>query len=147
MSFDQWNEIVSYIFQKGYTVFLTGAPSDFDRIEYFKKNYNSSGYNVAGKFSLKETAQLLNNSKLTISIDTGIMHLASVLNVNLIAIHGPTSPKRWGPLSDNAYTIYLQEPCSPCISLGFESKCVDNVCMKKIKLSSIITIIEQEKLL
>jgi len=102
---------------------------------------------MAGKLSLEQTAQTINNAKLSISIDTGIMHLASVLNCNLIAIHGPTSPKRWGPLSSKAHFVYLNKSCSPCISLGFESKCTNNICMTDITLKDITNIIEENNLL
>lgn len=143
----KWKELAKYLFNQEYKVYLTGAPNDYKQLENFIDYTNLSIMNMAGKLSLKETAQLLKKSKLVISIDTGIMHLASVLNTPLIAIHGPTKPSRWGPLSSNSYSIYLDMLCSPCISLGFESKCVDNICMQSIKTSDIINIIENNNLL
>jgi len=142
-----WAEIIEYCLDKNYKIYLTGGESDYKRIEEFLSHNNLSIENIAGKFSLQETANIVGKAKLIISIDTGIMHLASALNTNLIAIHGPTSPRRWGPLSANSYSVYINYQCSPCISLGFESSCTNNQCMKIIKSSDIINIIEKEKLL
>jgi heptosyltransferase-3 len=142
-----WKEIIEYCLDKNYKIYLTGGKSDYEIIKEFLSNNNISAENIAGKLSLKETASIISKAKLVISIDTGIMHLASALNTNLIAIHGPTSPDRWGPLSTNSYTVYINYECSPCISLGFESSCKNNQCMKLIQLSNIVNIIEKEKLL
>lgn len=142
-----WDKLANFIIQKGYKIYLTGAPSDFDKIDAFVSSSNNDMVNMAGKLSIEETAQLLDGAKLVVSIDTGIMHLASVLNCNLIAIHGPTSPTRWGPLSDKAHCVYLNKSCSPCISLGFESKCTNNTCMTDISVNNIVRTIEEHNLL
>jgi len=144
---EKWIEIAKYIIDKGYKIYLTGSTNDFEKLENFIITSKLKISNMAGKLSLEQTAQIINNAKLSISIDTGIMHLASVLNCSLIAIHGPTSPKRWGPLSNKAYFVYLNKNCSPCISLGFESKCTNNICMTDITLKDITNIIEENNLL
>ena len=144
---EQWKDIIEYLILKNYQIYLTGALSDYKKLEEFILQCQVSVKNMAGKLSLNETAHLLKTAKLVISIDTGIMHLASALNVNLISIHGPTSPKRWGPLSENSHSIYLDYKCSPCISLGFESHCKDNQCIRLIQVNDIISIIEKNKFL
>lgn len=142
-----WQEVSQYIIEQGYQVFVTGAPSDSNRLNKFIKMSKLDIVNMSGKLSLKQTAQLLTNSKLVISIDTGIMHLASALDCDLIAVYGPTDPKRWGPLSDKSHCVYLNKKCAPCISLGFESNCINNICMADINSSDIVKVIEKGNLL
>ena len=140
-----WIEIIDQLTARNYEVFLTGAKIDCEKAEQIKAQIKNRGSVniVAGALDLKQTAELLKSSALVISVDTGIMHLASALGCNLIALHGPTSVKRWGPLNANA--IYLQGglQCSPCLNLGFESKCQINSCMKAIAAKALIDAIKR----
>ncbi|MEI6609641.1 MAG: glycosyltransferase family 9 protein [Deltaproteobacteria bacterium] len=129
-----WIEIIDQLTTLHYEVFLTGAKIDREKAEQIKAQIASRGSVniVAGAFDLKQTSELLKSSILVISVNTGIMHLASALGCNLIALHGPTSVKRWGPLGANAISLKSSLQCSPCINLGFEYQCQTNSCMKSI---------------
>jgi heptosyltransferase I len=143
---NRWVEIVKYLLVKGYNIFFTGSKKDFDSIEYFIKGIpnKTNLFNVAGEFSLYETAVHLKSSKLVISVNTGIMHLASAVGANLIALHGPTNPVRWGPINKNSITIQSTYPYAPCLNLGFEYNCKDKTgeCMKTIQVHEVIKAIE-----
>jgi heptosyltransferase-3 len=67
-----------------------------------------------------------------VSVNTGIMHLAAAMNVPLVALHGPTSARRWGPLGP--HTVALESPCQGCgyLDLGFEYKRQPRDCMNAI---------------
>ncbi|MGD0020745.1 MAG: glycosyltransferase family 9 protein [Smithellaceae bacterium] len=134
-----WIEIIDQLTVHHYEVFLTGAKIDREKAEQIKEQIaNRNGVNiVAGTLDLKQTAELLKSSMLVISVDTGIMHLASALGCNLIVLHGPTSAKRWGPLDANAISLQSGLQCSPCLNLGFESRCQTNSCMKSITATAL----------
>lgn len=136
----KWVEIIDILNHGGYYIFLTGAKADHQKaVNIRNKVHNKEQVNVvAGKLDLKQTAQLLQSSKLVISVNTGIMHLAAALGCNLVALHGPTSVKRWGPLSANAISIKSSLPCSPCLNLGFEYVCNKNTCMIDISAEAVI---------
>jgi ADP-heptose:LPS heptosyltransferase len=53
---------------------------------------------LAGKVDLVTTAAYLQKSAGVVSVNTGTMHLAALLGVPLVALHGPTDPDRWGPI-------------------------------------------------
>ncbi len=135
----RWIELIALFADKGYTVFLTGAALDRERALAIKARVPVSGrvFVVAGSLTLRKVAELLSCSQLTISVDTGIMHVASALGCNLISLHGPTSPKRWGPLNKNAIHLCGGTSCSPCLSLGFESNCDDPKCMTDISVEEV----------
>ncbi|MCX5781726.1 MAG: glycosyltransferase family 9 protein [Elusimicrobia bacterium] len=87
--------------------------------------------------SLGEYAAILSKAKMFISGNTGIMHLASALNIPVIALHGPTNPKKWGPLGNKSRVIKSKAECSPCLYLGFEYGCKTNKCMQDISVDEV----------
>ncbi len=137
-----WKKVIDYLLEIQCEIYFTGSTSDYEYIEPLLKNYtnNERLHNVAGKYSLKEIVILLKSSQVVLSVNTGIMHLASVLNCNLIALHGPTNPNRWGPLNRNAKIIQSDYPEAPCLNLGFEYNCKDRSgeCMKRITPEKVI---------
>jgi ADP-heptose:LPS heptosyltransferase len=134
-----WVALITTFADQGYTIFLTGAPADRERAAAIKDRIRGAEgvHVVAGSQTIRETAELLSASQLTISVDTGIMHVASALGCNLISLHGPTSPERWGPLNSNAVPVQGGASCSPCLSLGFESKCDDPKCMAALSVEEV----------
>jgi ADP-heptose:LPS heptosyltransferase len=135
----RWIELIPRFTDRGYTVFLTGAAPDREKASAIKAGVPNSDrvFVVAGSQTLREVAELLSSSQLTISVDTGIMHVASALGCNLVSLHGPTAPFRWGPLNKNAIALYGGEGCSPCLSLGFESACRSPKCMDAISVGEV----------
>jgi len=140
---ENWIELIRYLNSKGILIELTGSPGDRLKIENFLNNFTDRQniHNLAGLYDLKNTAEILSLSKLVISVDTGILHMASAMQCNLIGLFGPTSPHRWGPLNSNS-AVLRSSSCKECISLGFESKCTDNRCMRLIKPQEIINAIK-----
>ncbi|NGX54965.1 MAG: ADP-heptose--LPS heptosyltransferase 2 [Chlamydiae bacterium] len=128
----KWSELVVFLASEGYEVVLTGGKGDRERLPPLP-----GVQNVAGELSLREVAELLKSSSCVISVDTGIMHLAAVIGAPLIALHGPTSPDRWGGIGEKVVAITPKLNCRPCIYLGFESKCSVNRCMQAISVEQV----------
>ena len=61
---------------------------------------------------LKETIRL---SELMVSNDTGPMHVAAALSTPVIALFGPTEPRRTGPYRQLDRVLQLNLPCVPCL--------------------------------
>ena len=73
--------------------------------------------NHCGRHDIPGTARLLAQCDLVIGGDTGPMHLAAAIGAKLVAIYGPTSLQRTGPISHGAMAA-LTPPdgleCWPC---------------------------------
>jgi ADP-heptose:LPS heptosyltransferase len=54
-------------------------------------------------------------SELMISNDTGPMHVAAALDKPLVAIFGPTEPRRTGPYGHLENAVQSGLPCVPCM--------------------------------
>ena len=72
--------------------------------------------NLCGQTSLPEMVEWLRRSDLVISNDTGPMHVAAALDRSLVALFGPTEPRRTGPYGHLESVLRLDLPCSPCLS-------------------------------
>ena len=83
--------------------------------------------NLAGKTTLAQAMRAQAASKLIVTNDSGLMHVAAALGVPQVAIFGSSSPLHTPPLSDKAVVLWLkndsayQPPldCAPC----FERVC------------------------
>lgn len=150
--FQYWIKIAKIVLSRGFNVVITGSSKDKNKalsfVEYLD---NASIINLCGKSNLYELPNILNNSELVISVNTGIMHIAAAVSSNLIAIHGPTSPTRYGPISINGKSIIIDPEdiqCAPCLYLGSEYKkfgktCIDNICIKSITPDKVIVAINE----
>jgi len=76
---------------------------------------------LTGKISLPEMVEWIRLSELMISNDTGPMHVAAALAKPVVAIFGPTEPRRTGPYGQLENVVQTQLPCVPCL----KSRCVN----------------------
>ncbi len=70
---------------------------------------------LTGKLSLPEMVEWIRLGTVMVSNDTGPMHAAAALKKPLVAIFGPTEPRRTGPYSQLASVIQTNLPCVPCM--------------------------------
>jgi lipopolysaccharide heptosyltransferase I len=83
---------------------------------------------LTGQTDLKMLAALFERSKVTVSTDTGPMHLAAAIGSPVVALFGPTAPWRTGPFGEQHQVLRHQTSCSPC----FRRSCQDPRCMTGI---------------
>ncbi|MGH8338108.1 MAG: glycosyltransferase family 9 protein, partial [Gammaproteobacteria bacterium] len=132
---DRWARLARELVSECDRIVLTGAPGQFITNEallaMIDPPFRSRFQNAAG-LSLDATASLLARATLVVSVNTGIMHLAAALGVPLIALHGPTSVRRWGPIGQRS--VALESPCRGCgyLDLGFEYHRKPRHCMRAI---------------
>ncbi len=99
--------------------------------------------NLAGKTSLAQAIRALAASKIIVSNDSGLMHVAAALGVPQVAIFGSSSPLHTPPLSDKAVVLWLkndaayQPPldCAPCFArecpLG-HTRCLNDISAERV---------------
>jgi heptosyltransferase I len=93
--------------------------------------------NLCGRTTLPEMVEWLRRCRLMITNDTGPMHVAAALGTPLVALFGPTEPRRTGPYGQLENVLRLDLPCSPC----FNSYCTfekPNECLKAISPERVI---------
>jgi len=95
-----------------------------------------------GKLGLRHTINVIAGAKLFVGPSTGPTHLASILNIPLVAIYSPIkvqSAKRWGPLEREHEKLRIAVPDVVC---GETFKCAGMTCpyfecMAKIEVDDV----------
>jgi heptosyltransferase I len=72
-------------------------------------------FNLCGQTSLPEMVEWVRLCDLMITNDTGPMHVAAALGKPLVALFGPTEPRRTGPYGQLNNVLRIDLPCSPCL--------------------------------
>ena len=72
--------------------------------------------NLCGVTSLLEMIEWVRLCELMVTNDTGPMHAAAALGKPVIALFGPTEPRRTGPYGQLENVLRIDLPCSPCLS-------------------------------
>jgi ADP-heptose:LPS heptosyltransferase len=101
---------------EGVTIVLTGAEEDRAAADVLRAALPPSVpcVNLVGRADILSLAAVFRRLDLLITADTGPMHLAAALDVPIVAVFGPSSPERWGPLSARCRIVRTDLPCSPC---------------------------------
>lgn len=121
---ERWRALIEEAAGPEFEIVLTGSAADRRAneavIEGVRRPARHFVRNAAG-ISLRETACVLAQARLVVSVDTGVMHLAAALGAPLVALHGPTSSRRWGPVGERA--IAIDSPLAGCgyLHLGWEA--------------------------
>ena len=70
---------------------------------------------LTGKTTLPEMVEVLRLSSVVVSNDTGPMHVAAALGRPVVALFGPTEPRRTGPYGQLENVLQARLDCVPCM--------------------------------
>jgi len=91
---------------------------------------------LTGKTGLRELCSIINDASLFVGIDSGIMHLASSIDIPVIALFGPTDPLYVGPQNDRSIVVSMTEmECVPC----YLKPCKHMDCMRKLDVERVMS--------
>ncbi len=99
----------------GAQILVFGGPNDRPLGFELCRRMKHPAVNLAGETDLAEAMALIRECTLFVTNDSGLMHVASALEVPLIAIFGSTDPQRTGPWGFRGALLRSGIPCSPCL--------------------------------
>lgn len=121
-------------------VILIGGPEDKETGEYVSQR--TAAYNACGKFSINQSASLVQQANIVITHDTGLMHIAAAFHKRIISIWGNTVPefgmKPYFAHKDSLVFEVKNLKCRPCSKIGYDS-CPKNhfKCMRDINIKNL----------
>lgn len=129
---DRFKNISSWLIDKGYQVVIVGGPEDEERGDSLLTS--AEIHNFCGKLTPVQSAAMLEKCFITISNDTGPMHLSYAVGTPVIGLFSSRDfQNKWFP---PASSIALRNNNVHC-SLCFSETCGDNICMKGISVEEV----------
>jgi lipopolysaccharide heptosyltransferase II len=130
---------------------LIGGPNDREWVDTFQASLSRPErvINLAGRTSLRQLVALMELSTVYVGNDSGALHIATCVNLPVVAFFGPESPLVYGPpASPHNRVFYRAEPCSPCLNAytSKRSTCRDNVCLKRILPQQVLDVLDNQYL-
>jgi heptosyltransferase-2 len=131
-------------------VVLLGGKQDINFGDLIVENTGAHVINLAGKISLGGSAVAIRDASVLITPDTGLMHIGSAMQKNIISIWGNTVPDfgmypYYGNRNiDKNYSFEVDKlSCRPCSKIGY-NKCPKGHfnCMKLQNVNGIIALID-----
>jgi ADP-heptose:LPS heptosyltransferase len=135
-----WRTLAEIIGARGCSMVLTGGPGDVDRTAAFVASCDGLDlplFPVAGRYRLHELVDVLATARCVVSVNTGVMHLAAATGAPTIALNGPTSSLRWGPVGPRAISLDSDFPGCGFLNLGSEYDGQRTDCMKGISVERV----------
>lgn len=137
----KWVEILNSI---DGNIVLLGGSEDVKNSQEIASQLKRNVVNLTGTLTLSESAYVIDKSKVLITGDTGLKHIAAALNKRVVAIYGSTHPilgytPYYGPNKNLSQIIKPDDlACSPCTKQGRKScpkghfKCMNDIPVEKI---------------
>ena len=101
--------------QRGAAIVLTGTPEERAQVEAVRTALPPDRVlDVSSGVNLLTAAAVLQQIDLLVTGDTGPMHLAHAVGTPVVAIFGPSDPRRYAPRGLRDHIVRIDLPCSPC---------------------------------
>jgi lipopolysaccharide heptosyltransferase I len=126
-----------YLMRQGLAVILLGTKRERARCEAIAAACPGA-LDLSGQTTLSQLAALMNRSSISVTNDSGSMHLAVALNRPVVSVFGPTNPSWVGPYGRADAVVRVNLPCSPCYFRRLSQCPNDHACMKQISPEQVI---------
>ena len=138
---DYWQDLIGRCAQAGLTIGLLGAAPSVQKAAYGSADGEASLLretallDLRGKFTLPEVAGALAQARGCVTIDNGIMHLASAVGTPTVALFGASPAELWAPQLPWLQVSMPKVPCTLCQENRFLNEgCLRerHVCMESL---------------
>lgn len=123
-------------------IIVLGGPEDAPPGEKLESQFGKKVFSGCGKFSINQSASIVQQADKVITSDTGLMHIAAAFKKDVVSIWGNTipefgmSPYLAGP---NSKVLGIKDlGCRPCSKLGYKKcpkghfKCMNDIDMNQV---------------
>jgi len=96
------------------SIVFVGTGPDKEIVLSIAGKMKNKYHNFVDKTNIRQLASLLKRSSLLITNDSAPMHLGCAVGTKVLAIFGPTDPRKYGPTGEFDAVINKKLFCSPC---------------------------------
>ena len=132
---EYWDRLITALYQRGYRCTILGKST-----KVYHHKIIDTVYNYTNRTSIAESIALIRASRILITADSGLMHVASATGTPVVALFGPTV-KEWGFFPQKP-SIVLEDTsltCRPCSLHGKEECIYQHECMRHIEPDMVVS--------
>ncbi len=136
-----WRELVDLLSgDDSVQIVVAGGSSEMGAASRLLTGHSDVHQTVTGRTSIPQLVALLETADLTVSADSGPLHVAALLGRPALGLYGPTDPGLSGPFGPRGRSIVTDLPCHPCYDLRAPAICPfgDALCMEWITPTQVI---------
>jgi len=116
---ESWRQLVERLAAAGIDTAVVGGADYAAECAVIAAAGGDRAASSAGRFGLQETAALLRRAAVSVSGDTGVMHMATATRTPVVALMGPTvAAFGFYPYRARARVLERELPCRPCSRQG-----------------------------
>jgi ADP-heptose:LPS heptosyltransferase len=109
-------------------------------LEKMDREKNIDVLDLTGKTGLASLCSVIKWASLFVGIDSGVMHMASSLDIPVVGLFGPTDPFYVGPQNERSIVVRDESmECVPC----YLKKCRHWDCMRKLDVDKVFDACKQ----
>jgi heptosyltransferase II len=102
----------------GARIVLAGGPGDVRELEGVRAALRATPLGDTAGLDVAGLAAVLARCSVLVTCDSAPSHLAQAVGTPVVAVFGPTSARRWGPLPSAGAAVSLPLACAPCSNHG-----------------------------
>ena len=135
---EYYAKLAKSLVDTGWHVWIIGSNKDEAAGDKIVVDNHAEVYNLCGKTQLVDTVDLLAYAKAVVTNDSGLMHVAAAVGVELNVIYGSSTPEYTPPLitEEKKNIFYLGLDCSPCFKRECPLGHLD--CLNDIKVEDVL---------
>jgi ADP-heptose:LPS heptosyltransferase len=140
----KYAQLVGWLISREYYVVLLGGQDGIEAAGSISDQCSHEAVlNLAGKTTLAQSAAVLQQAGLSVSADTGVLHLAYSVGTPTVSLFGSGLHLKWAPPGQHHRIVRKGLPCSPCIRFGRLPPCPhDFTCMSELNVENVSAAIE-----
>ena len=127
-------------------IVLTGTPADRAQVESVRLALPADRViDLSAGTDLLTTAAVIAELDLFVTGDTGPMHLANAVGTPVVAVFGPSDPRRYAPRGVRDTVVRIDLPCSPCNRIRLPpERCTGHTpdCLAGIEVAQVMAAID-----
>jgi heptosyltransferase-1 len=128
---DRWADVIQKTARPdAFPLILWGTPIEKAMAEEI---HELSGAPTAPELDIREVLALVSRASLVISGDTFALQAAGAFSTPVVALFGPTNPRRNGPFGSHDRVVFHARECSLC----YQRHCKDLKCMDSIRADEV----------
>jgi ADP-heptose:LPS heptosyltransferase len=129
------------------SIVLTGTPGDRAQVDVVRSALPPDRVlDLSGDVDLLTAAAVIAQLDLFVTGDTGPMHLANAVGTPIVAVFGPSDPRRYAPRGPRDTVVRIDLPCSPCNRIRRPpERCVGHTpdCLSGIEVALVLAAIDE----